>query len=271
MISSNVPLGAGLSSSAALEIAVALALTAISGIEVPALQLVKACQEAEHRYAGTRCGIMDQFIATCAKAGNALMLDCRSLDYRLVPVADDVRIVICNSMVKRELAISEYNRRRAECEAGVEMLRGRLPYVRALRDVSMTDLERHANETSSVVFRRCRHVITENQRVLSAAEVLQGGDLRRFGKLMYESHDSLRDDYEVSCSELNLLIELASECEGVYGARMTGGGFGGCTVNLARVDAVDRLQLHLIAGYEKRVGKTPEVYVCSPSDGARAL
>jgi galactokinase len=214
---------------------------------------------------------MDQFIATFAQFGHALMLDCRSLDYRLVPVAGDVRIVICNSMVKRELASGEYNRRRRECEAGVEILRRYLPQVRALRDVSMADLERHAGDISNVVFRRCRHVITENQRVLSAAKVLRGRDLTRFGELMYESHDSLRDDYQVSCGELDLLTELASECEGVYGARMTGGGFGGCTVNLARADAVDRLRTHLVAGYQEKTGTTPEIYVCSPAEGARAL
>ena len=269
LISSDVPLGAGLSSSAALEVAVAMALTAMSGLEVPALQLLKACQKAEHEYAGTRCGIMDQFIATFARAGHALMLDCRSLEYRLLPVANDIRIVICNSMVKHALASGEYNRRRAECEAGAEMLRGYLPHVRVLRDVSMTDLEQHASDISDVVFRRCRHVITENQRVLSAAEALQDRDLNRFGKLMYASHHSLRDDYQVSCDELDLLTELASECEGVYGARMTGGGFGGCTVNLLRADAVERLREHLVAGYRDSTGKTPEVYVCSPADGAR--
>jgi galactokinase len=269
LISSDVPLGAGLSSSAALEVAVASALAAMSGVEVPALQLVKACQKAEHEYAGTRCGIMDQFIATFAQAGHALMLDCRSLEYRLLPVANDVRIVICNSMVKHALASGEYNRRRAECEAGVEMLRGYLPHVRALRDVSMADLEQHASDVSDVVLRRCRHVITENQRVLSAVEALQGGDLRHFGKLMYESHHSLRDDYQVSCDELDFLTELASECDGVYGARMTGGGFGGCTVNLVRADTVERLREHLIAGYQEKTGKTPEVYVCAPADGAR--
>ena len=270
-ISSDVPIGAGLSSSAALELSVAFALCDISSIEISPLQLIKACQRAEHDYAGTRCGIMDQFIATFARAGHALMLDCRSLDYRLVLVPSDARIVICNSMVKHELSSGEYNRRRAECEAGVEMLRRHLPNVSALRDVSLEELKHHASNMSDVVFRRCRHVITENQRVLCAAEALQSRNLHRCGELMYESHASLRDDYEVSSAELDLLTELASECDGVYGARMTGGGFGGCTVNLVRADAVDRMRTLVAAKYEKKTGIKPEVYVCLPADGARTL
>ncbi|MBI1740048.1 MAG: galactokinase [Candidatus Koribacter versatilis] len=268
VIHGQVPLGAGLSSSAALEVSTALALLSVSNYQLPPLELAKLCQRAEHEYAGTRCGIMDQFIATFGRSGHALMLDCRSLDYKLLPVPEEARLVICNSMVKHELAAGQYNLRRADCEAGVRLLQQHLPNVRALRDVTLPDLEKHRDELPEVVYRRCRHVVTENQRVLEAADALQSGDLARFGRLMYESHRSLRDDYEVSCRELDLLGELAATGEGVYGARMTGGGFGGCTVNLVRADAADRFQRYIMEAYAKDAGKTPEVYVCSAAQGA---
>ena len=266
----QVPLGAGLSSSASLEVSTALALMSVSNFELPPLDLVRICQRAEHEYVGTRCGIMDQFIAAFGRAGHALMLDCRSLDYNLLPIPPDVRLVICNTMVKHELAAGEYNRRRADCESGVSALRPHLPHIHALRDVTLADLEKHRNDLPEVVHRRCRHVIGENQRVLAAADALRSGKLDRFGQLMFESHRSLRDDYEVSCRELDLLVELASACEGVYGARMTGGGFGGCTVNLVRSDAVDRFQCRIKEAYEKVTGKIPDVYVCSAAQGAGA-
>ncbi|HEX9110717.1 MAG TPA: galactokinase [Terriglobales bacterium] len=270
VIQGQVPLGAGLSSSASLEVSTALALISVSNFELPPLELVKICQRAEHEYAGTRCGIMDQFIATFGRSGHALMLDCRSLDYNLLPIPPDVRLVMCNTMVRHELAAGEYNHRRADCETGVRTLGQHLPNVLALRDVTLAGLERHRNELPEPVYRRCRHVISENQRVLAAADALQSRDLGRFGLLMYESHSSLRDDYEVSCRELDLLVELASACEGVYGARMTGGGFGGCTVNLVRSDAVDRFQYRITEAYEERTGKIPDVYVCSAAQGAGA-
>jgi len=268
MIHGQVPLGAGLSSSAALEVSTALALLAASSRQAPKLELAQLCQRAEHEYAGTRCGIMDQFVATFGESGHALMLDCRSLDYKLLPLPDDVRLVICNSMVKHELAAGEYNLRRADCETGVRILRQYLPSVRALRDVTLPDLEIHRNAMSDVVHRRCHHVITENQRVLEASEALQSGDLPHFGKLMYESHRSLRDDYEVSCGELDLLVDLASAHEGVYGARMTGGGFGGCTINLVRAAAAEQFKRDLAEVYSREAGRTPEVYVCSAAKGA---
>lgn len=270
VIDGQVPLGAGLSSSASLEVSTALALMSVSNLELPPLELVRICQRAEHEYVGTRCGIMDQFIAVFGRAGRALMLDCRSLDYKLLSIPKDVRLVICNTMVKHELAAGEYNHRRADCETGARNLRQHLPNVLALRDVTLSDLERHGNELPELLYRRCRHVISENQRVLAAADTLQSGNLDRFGQLMYESHRSLRDDYEVSCKELDLLVEVASVCEGVYGARMTGGGFGGCTVNLVRSDAIDHFQSRITEEYEKATRKTPDVYVCSAAPGAGA-
>ncbi len=268
VIHGEVPLGAGLSSSAALEVSTALALLSGSNVTLPPLDLVKICQRAEHQYAGTRCGIMDQFIATFGRAGHALMLDCRSLDYQLLPIPKDVRLVICNSMVKHELAAGEYNRRRADCETAVKILQQEMKGVHALRDVTLRDLEKHSQQLPETVYRRSRHVISENLRVLAAAEAIQSGHLSRFGELMYESHNSLRDDYEVSCKELDLLVGLASACDGVYGARMTGGGFGGCTINLVRAPAVDGCRQRITEEFEKATGKTPEVYVCTAAQGA---
>ncbi|MGA7401351.1 MAG: galactokinase [Candidatus Sulfotelmatobacter sp.] len=270
VIDGHVPIGAGLSSSASLEVSAALALLWAANLELPPLEVVNICQRAEHEYAGTRCGIMDQFIATFGRSGHALMLDCRSLEHKLLPIPNDVRLVMCNSMVKHELAAGEYNRRRADCESGVRTLGQHLPNVLALRDVTLADLDRYRNELPELVYRRCRHVIRENQRVLAASDALQRGDQMRFGKLMYESHASLRDDYEVSCRELDLLVELASTCEGVYGARMTGGGFGGCTVNLVRSDAVGRFENRIADAYAKATGKTPDIFVCSAAQGAGA-
>jgi len=268
IINGDVPIGAGLSSSASLEIATAFALLSASGLELPPLEVVNICQRAEHEYAGTRCGVMDQFIAMFGRSGQALLLDCRSLKHKLLPIPTDVRLVICNTMVKHDLAASEYNRRRADCESGMRTLRQHLPHLLALRDVTLVDLERYRNELPELVYRRCRHVIRENQRVVDASDALQSGDLDRFGQLMYGSHNSLRHDYEVSCSELDLLVELASACEGVYGARMTGGGFGGCTVNLVRSDAVDRFRGQIKEEYLKATGKDPDLYVCSAAEGA---
>ena len=270
VIHGEVPLGAGLSSSASLEVATALALSSLSGIDVPRMELVKLCQKAEHEFVGTRCGIMDQFVAVHGTTRHALMLDCRSLEYELLPLPRDLRLVVCNSMVRHELASGEYNHRRADCEEGVRLLQPHLPGIRALRDVSVAQLEAWEHMLPATVYRRCRHVVTENQRVLDAAQALRSSDADRFGRLMYQSHASLRDDYQVSCGELDLLVELASSRPGVYGARMTGGGFGGCTVNLLRADACDSFKQHTSRAYREATGIVPEIYVCEPGQGAQA-
>lgn len=271
LIESDVPLGAGLSSSAALELSSALALTWISNASGDDLELVKMCQRAEHEFAGTRCGIMDQFIARFGRIGHALRLDCRSLRYELVPIPEDVRLVICNSMVKHALAGGEYNQRRQDCEEGVRKLQRSLPEIRALRDVPPSELEEHKAELPPRVYRRCRHVVTENLRTELAAEALRSNNVRRFGELMYESHASLRDDYEVSCSELDLLVELAKQCDGVIGARMTGGGFGGCTVNLVTATAAEQFRERIAEAYRQRTGISSDVYICSAAEGAGRL
>jgi galactokinase len=269
LIYSDVPLGAGLSSSASLEVASALALMAEADAHCSPLELARLCQHAEHEYAGTRCGLMDQFIAVFGRAQCGLMLDCRSLQYQVLTLPAALRIVICNSMVKHEHAAGEYNRRRADCETGVKVLQRLIPNVHALRDVNRADLERHREELPERVYRRCRHVVSENQRVLAAAEALRTQDLAALGNLMYESHTSMRDDYEISCSQLDCLVDLAAGADGVYGSRLTGGGFGGCTVNLVRSDAVEDFRSRISAGYRKKTGRHSEIYVCAPAQGAR--
>ena len=266
-IGSNVPIGSGLSSSAALEVAAGYAILMNSDIEIDRVELARLCQRAENDFVGMHCGIMDQFISCFGRAGRALMLDCRSLEYQLLPLPENVRLVICNTMVKHELSSSEYNTRRAECEAGVQHFAEPRPNVRALRDVTMNDLKRHGGGLSEAILKRCRHVITENERVLEAAAALERDDLRALGELMAESHRSLRDDYEVSCAELDTMVNLAARIDGVYGARMTGGGFGGCTINLLEADLVAQFKRSVARGYEQATGLAPEIYACSTADG----
>jgi galactokinase len=268
VIKGEVPMGAGLSSSAAVEVSSALAFLAISGIELDRAEVARLCQRAEHEYAGTKCGIMDQFISCFGRANHALLLDCRDLTYKMLKIDEQVRIIICNTKVRHELASGEYNRRRADCEAGVRYLQQHLPAVRALRDVTLEELDRYGESLPEITFRRCRHVISENTRVLAAAKALQSVDLREFGRLMAESHRSLRDDYEVSCPELDIMVEIAQKIRGVFGARMTGGGFGGCTVNLVRADAVEEFHKTVAREYQAAVGLRPDIYTCSAADGA---
>ena len=270
-IRGEVPIGAGLSSSAALEVATCSALLKNSGLSVEPVEMAKLCQRAENEFVGMRCGIMDQFVSSCGQAGKALMLDCRSLDYELLPLPPGARLVICNTMVKHTLMAGEYNTRRAECEAGVRHFAQSLPNVRSLRDVTQTDLKRYGDDLSEVINRRCRHVITENVRVIEAARALKRDDLATFGELMNESHRSLRDDYEVSCRELDVMVELAQKLPGVYGARMTGGGFGGCTVNLVDSKNVEEFKRIVAQGYSEATGLVPDIYVSSAAEGAEEV
>ena len=270
-IHGEVPVGSGLSSSAAVEVATACALTANSDISIDRRELALICQKAENEFVGARVGIMDQFTSLFGQAQRALLLDCRSLDFKLLPLPDTVNLVICNTMVKHALASSAYNERRAQCEAGVRHLAQFLPNVKALRDVTIEQLVQFGRDLPEVIYRRCRHVITENARVLAAAEALEQDDLHRFGELMAESHASLRDDYEVSSRELDLMVELARQVEGVYGARMTGGGFGGCTVNLVAAEHVEEFKQIVPKAYQRIVLLRPEIYVCEPADGAEEI
>jgi len=267
-IQGEVPIGAGLSSSAAVEVATALALLGNSGLTVDRAELAKLCRRAENEFVGARVGIMDQFISCMAQSGQAIFLDCRSLEHRWLPLPKDVSLVTCNTMVAHQLAANEYNTRRAQCEEGVRLLSRRLPNIRALRDVAPEQLEYYAAELPTTILKRCRHVVRENARVEKAAVALEQGDLVYFGRLMRQSHQSLRDDYEVSCPELDLMVAFAEKQEGVFGARMTGGGFGGCTINLVRSEAVPGFQCEVAPAYAAKTGLRPQLWVSSAAEGA---
>jgi galactokinase len=272
LIRGELPIGSGLSSSASIEVASALALLSTSNSSVPSrVELAQLCQRAENEFVGMRCGIMDQFMACHGVAGHAILLDCRSLDFSVLPLDPDISLVACNTMVKHELATGEYNARRAECEEGVRLLARFLPHVKKLRDVSLTQLEQYASGLPELIYRRCRHIVSENERVLQAADRLKADDLAGFGKLMAESHRSLRDDFEVSCFELDVMVELAAHADGVLGARMTGGGFGGCTVNLVRSNCVGQFSSLITRGYRDKTGLDPEIYVLRPAQGVEEL
>jgi len=268
-----VPIGAGLSSSAALEIATGYALLDLASdgsgpvatIDLTALAL--ACQRAEHAYVGARCGVMDQMIACHGRAGHAMMLDTRSLACRWLPLPDAIHVIVCNTMVKHRHAAGGYNARRADCEAGVRVLGAQFPHVRALRDATLEQLVAVGGAVPGRVVRRCRHVICENSRVEEAARALVDGDFTRFGALMGQSHGSLRDDYEVSCSELDAMVRIAAGVDGIYGARMTGGGFGGCAIALADADAAAGAAQRIARDYERETGVRADVWICAAGPG----
>jgi galactokinase len=267
LIRGEVPLGAGLSSSAAIEVATGFALLHQSGLPIDLKDLAQVCQKAENEFVGAHVGIMDQFVSCHGRASHALLLDCRSLGHNLVKLPPGIQLVICNSMVKHEISSSQYNVRRAECEQGVRTLRDVLPEIRALRDVNLSQLEEHRGLLSPKVYSRCHHVVTENGRVRSAVDAFESGDLCGLPRLMSDSHRSLRDDYEVSSKELDLLVELAVAQPGVIGARMTGGGFGGCTINLVESSAVEAFKGNVARGYFEGTGRKPEIYVSPAADG----
>jgi galactokinase len=270
-IESEVPMGAGLSSSAAIEVATALALAEQSVPNPDRVQLAKLCQRAENEFVGARVGIMDQFVSLHGHKDHALLLDCRSLSFESLRVPDSVKLVISNTMVKHELASGEYNKRREECEEAVRRLSAVLPGIKALRDVSLEQLEKHRGLLPEVIYKRALHIVSENARTLDAAEALRTGDIERFGKRMAESHRSLRDLYEVSCRELDLMVDLAYQQRGIYGARMTGGGFGGATINLVDARQAGQFKEKIGKAYQKETGLVPQIYICKPAEGAGLL
>ncbi len=280
VIMGGVPVSAGLSSSAAIELASCWAFLIASESSIPAstlpsiyglpraLELIRLCRSVENQFIGVQCGMMDQFISALGRRCHALFLDCRSLRYEHVPLPDFVKLVVCNTGIKRELATSEYNQRRQQCERGVAFFRNHLGNITALRDVTWEDFSSLCSKMDPLLRKRCRHVILENERVRDSVSLLRSGALEQFGQLMNASHKSLKIDYEVSCPELDLMTELARQQQGVLGSRMTGAGFGGCTVSLVRQDCIAEFVSGVEHGYQKETGRSPEIYVCGTSDGA---
>jgi galactokinase len=271
LIRSTVPEGSGLSSSAALEVASALAF--LNRRPMLPLELARLCQRAEHHFAGIPSGIMDQYVALFGHKHSAVELDCRSLEYRLVPLPQGITFVAVNTMIKHALAGSAYQERVRECAQAVEEINVRqisagYPQVKSLRDVTAAMLDNLPDSLPPVIARRARHVVTENARVARFVDACRRNDVQAMGTLMLESHRSLQQDYEVSCAELDFLVETASGIEGVFGARMTGGGFGGCAVAMVRNETFDKFLTEISRAYSQKFGKVPEVYRCEPSGGA---
>jgi galactokinase len=270
-LSGDVPLGAGLSSSASVEVATAMALLAHAGVTLPLQKIATLCRRAENEYVRAKSGIMDQFVVAGGVAHRAMLIDCRSLEYELLPLPPQVRVVICNSMVKHQVATGEYGDRRDEVEAGQAVLRQQRPDIELLRDATLADLEACRDKMTAASFLRCRHIITENGRVTEARAALLRGDVVRFGELMVEAHASMRDDFAASCAEVDELVEIAMRQDGCFGARITGGGFGGCTVNMVSAEKAERFVEIVRREYGERTGIAAQCFVCEPSDGALAI
>jgi galactokinase len=268
---SNVPRGSGLSSSASVEMAFITAWQTLGGWTLPAMQRALLGQKAENQYVGVNSGIMDQFASACGVENNLLLLDCRSLDWKTIPLPHDVAIVIANTMVRRKLTLGEYNKRRAACEEAVHLLQKYLPDIKSLRDVSVEEFNRFAGKLPLGVSKRAHHVVEEIERTNQAEALLEAGNVQRFGELMNECHISLRDLYEVSCPELDVMVLIAQSLDGCYGARLTGAGFGGCTVNLVAREKANEFAELLAKGYQSETEYQPEIYITHASIGAELL
>jgi galactokinase len=265
---SDVPRGAGLSSSASVEVAFAQAWGAAAGWSLPPMELAILCQRAENDFVGVQCGIMDQFASSCGEAGRVLLLDCRSLEWQGLPLPTDASIVIADTSVRRSLADSAYNERRESCRQAVELLSREMPGIKALRDVSPEDFALHAASLPPVTARRAQHIVDEIARARRAVDLLSAGDITGFGALMNACHASLRDLYEVSCPELDVMVAIAQSLDGCLGARLTGAGFGGCTVNLVLDEKAAEFSRALAYRYQGETGKTAQVYLTSAGPGA---
>jgi len=271
VIYGDVPLGAGLSSSAAVECAAAFALNELFDLQIPKIGLVKIAQLAEHAFAGVKCGIMDQFASMFGKKDQVIKLDCRSLDYEYFPVQmEGYKIVLLDSMVKHSLASTEYNVRRGQCEEGVALIRNKFPEVKSLRDVSVAMIDDCLSDTG-IIDRRCRYVVEENTRLQEGCKDLLKGDLAAFGQKMFATHKGLSEQYEVSCKELDLLVESVSQLPEVIGARMMGGGFGGCTINLVKATAIDTVIQTVTERYISVFRNEPKAYIVQIEDGTSVI
>ena len=268
---SNVPRGSGLSSSASVEMAFMIAWQTLGKWILPAMQCALLGQKAENQYVGVNCGIMDQFASACGVENNLLLLDCRSLEWKTIPLPSDVAIVIADTMVRRKLTSGEYNKRRAACEEAVRLLQKDLPHIKSLRDVSVDEFNRFASKLPDEVAKRARHVVEEIERTSQAESLLEAGNIQHFGKLMNECHASLRDLYEVSCPELDVMVRIAQSLDGCYGARLTGAGFGGCTVNLVAHEKAKEFARSLAKGYQAQTNYQPEIHITRASNGAELL
>jgi galactokinase len=268
----DIPIGSGMSSSAALEAGFLFALNELNGLSFDRLKMARMAQSSENEFVGLRCGIMDQFANLFGHEGSVIRLDCRSLQYEYVPFSrNDIRIVLCDTQVKHELASSEYNVRRGQCEAGVAVIKKYVPSAHSLRDISLGLLDEHRKEMDPVVYRRCAYVINENQRVLSGCEDLRHDGLEAFGRKMIQSHEGLRDEYQVSCRELDTLVDTAVGIDGVYGTRMMGGGFGGCTINLVREDRVQEFSSAVTDVFKGAFNKAPKLYMSRITGGTSVV
>ncbi len=266
VVAGDVPIGAGLSSSAAWELAAARAFSVTSGFAWDAAKMALLGQRAENKWVGVNCGIMDQMISAAGKANHALLIDCRSLETQTVPLPPNTVVIVLDTATRRGLVDSAYNERRAQCEAVAQFFG-----VKALRDVTMDQLNEKRDQLNRVAYRRALHVIGENDRTLQAAEAMKRGEAVELGQLMQLSHMSLRDDFEVSSRELNLMVECAEHQAGCYGARMTGGGFGGCAVALVRQDAAEAFSAGVATEYQAETGLTPNIYLCTATNGAEIV
>jgi len=264
----NIPIGAGLSSSAALENGVCLGLSELFDLDIDRISMLKHSQKAEHEFAGVFCGIMDQFASMMGKGGHAIRLDCRSLNYTYFPLAlGDYQFVLCDTKVEHSLADTQYNQRRRECGMGLTAVQGHYSGIESLRDVSFEMLDAVKSEIPPKVWDRCTYVLEENERLLKGCEMLERGDLAGFGKMMYGSHDGLSQKYEVSCAELDFLVEFTRQRSEVLGARMMGGGFGGCTINLVKKDQKEVFETELMAAYQEKFNISPKIYEVNIVDG----
>ena len=272
VFSGNIPSGAGLSSSAALECGLALGLNHLFNLNIPKMQLIKVAQRAEHHFTGVKCGIMDQFASMMGKQDHAIQLDCRTLKYSYFKLdLGEYALLLCDSNVKHELASSEYNTRRLECDTGIAILKKHYPEIISLRDVNIEKLNTHKSDFPEVIFNRCRYVVEENQRVLDFGKALSQNDIKKAGSLLYEGHAGLRDLYEVSCRELDFLVELAQKTNYILGARMMGGGFGGCTINIIHRSKMDYFKDQAKRQYEFRFGKRLNTFSVVCSDGVSII
>ncbi|HVT88479.1 MAG TPA: galactokinase [Tepidisphaeraceae bacterium] len=272
LVHNTLPVGGGLSSSAAIEVGTGLTFLTLAGLSMDQSRLALVCQKAEHEYAGMPCGIMDQTIVASGKVGSAMLLDCRDLSKQFVPIdSSELRVVIVNSMVKHELTGSEYPQRRQQCEQGVAFFKKSNPQTKALRDVTLSQLESAKGQLPDIVYRRCRHVIGENTRTTEAAALLARKKYEETGELMVKSHNSLRDDYEVSTPELDFLVEQAMKIKGVYGARMTGGGFGGCIVSIVQPRFVEAFTSTIQQTYQQKFKLSPAVIPTTATSGASVV